>query len=882
MMMPKTTRPDRPYNPLANGQNNTAFTGSNGVPLGGIGAGCVELLPDGRLANFCTNNNRHRNERIETMPGTFFACAASDAETGMLRVLQSESSLPLGREGRTLLLHPDELTYDGCYPQAAMSYTPHQFPLEVSLRAHGTVVPGDLVASSMPAAVFTFTLKNTGPRPVWGSVLFSWENIAGCLHGIFPEGRADIRQVREGERVLGLEFRSPEGCRPNQAGAHAIYIDAPAAAEVTAARYNTWDTGIILAEIEDTGAFSATAWGPTFFSESRYTGALACKVPIAPGATCEVTFTLAWYYPTYRVAESELVGKFIGVCDQGHMYCNHFADVHDVARAALARRREICERIAHWHDAVFSSSLPEWMGRMLLNNLYVLSPDTLWAKNGNYSLMETPYGPMMGTLDQRFYSSISTALFFPELEREELALFAQTKHPEDRGRVYHDLGNLRFDDPKTGTTAKKWTDLNPKFVLMAYRYYLWTNDRATIEALWLYMIDMMAYSRTQDTDGDGLPNNDDRSTTYDDWAFFGANSYASTLWVAALAAFREMARLLGCPADWAPYAELYTKAAQAVESRLWDEELGYYRLYNDDLNPVFTASAGKSAVMVSAANGAVNQGAVPSETMGDHPRINRDCHDGQLVGQWYADMLGLGKLFDEAHIKSAVQQIYQRNATPRGMRKGVTPEGAESANPPSSHWWSEAGQCWPGYEVGHYAALAIYQGEVADALTTVERIYQQVHVDGGMAWNQPLRWNIDSGMTYGWGCDRYMNSPVVWHVYLALTGLLLNRPEKSLTLRPHLLPGDTSMDVPLFTPGNWGRLIMAITPEECQITLTFTAPEPVRMLTLAAGEYTTAQIDGMMTKYTVEETCYGSARELCIRFAEDVHIGVAGMTIVMR
>ena len=54
---------------------------------------------------------------------------------------------------------------------------------------------------------------------------------------------------------------------------------------------------------------------------------------------------------------------------------------------------------------------------------------------------------------------------------------------------------------------------------MAYRNFFWMNDRAELERLWPYMCDMMAYTRSQDSDGDGLPNNEDRSTTYDDWAF---------------------------------------------------------------------------------------------------------------------------------------------------------------------------------------------------------------------------------------------------------------------------------------------------------------------------------------------------------------------------
>jgi non-lysosomal glucosylceramidase len=825
MKLPRYRSP-RPTNPLMNVQNAVAFTGVNGVPLGGIGAGCIELCPDGRLANFTTNNNYARSSRIEFMPGSWLGLAAGDGEQNGFRFLASASNLPLGPTGEKLLLSPSEIRYDGLYPLARVTCARDAFPVEVELLAHGPVVPGDSRTSCMPAATFRFRVTNRREKACWASIVFSWENIAGCLHGLFPDGRTEIRKIEEGGRIAGLEFHPPKVCRENQRGTHVLMVDAPAGAVASLARYNTWDTGALLAAIEDRGVFDADAWDKVWFAGSEHVGALACKVELAAGETKDVTFVLSWFYPDYRVAESERAGRSVGVCDIGHYYSNHYSSAQDVARAALRESSRIVGEIEAWHRSILESSLPQWLGRMLINNLY-LTPATLWGKDGRYSLMETPYGPMMGTLDQRFYSSIATAMFFPDLEKTELRLFAETKHPEDRGRVYHDLGNLRFDDPKTGTTAKKWTDLNPKFVLMALRNYQWSGDRQELESLWPYMKEMMAYTLSQDSDGDGLPNNDDRSTTYDDWAFFGANSYASSLWLASIHAFDAMAKLLGKEADAEPYRAILAKATESFESKLWDEELGYYRLNNDETNPVFKLPEAEreAAARKTMADAAVNQGHVPDRAMGDHPQINRDCHDGQLAGQWYADALGLGAIVKEERIARAVREIARRNAAPHGMRKGVTPDGGESANPPSSAWWSEAGQGWPGYEVAHFAALAIGHGQVDAAMERVRRVYESVHLNAGLAFNQPLRWAVDGGYTYGWGCDRYMNSPAVWWVYWALLGLVLSRPERRIELRPRRLP----MDAPLFAPGNWGR----VRASASRIELSLQKPETFRTIVVS-------------------------------------------------
>ncbi len=872
----------RPTNPLNNIQNAVAFTGHNGVPLGGIGAGCVELLPDGRLANFTTCNNFHRHQRIEFMPGSMFAFAASDGRVKTLRLLQSQSTLPLGQTGRTLLLGDDQIEHEGLYPAARLRYEIDGLPLELTLHAHGYVVPGDLRRSCMPAASFRFSVANLGARPIRATLAFSWENIAGCMHGVFPDGRDRISKIDHDGELVGLRFESPDGCRENQRGSHVIHLDGVEGGEVTAARFNTWEVSPLLGQLEDRGRFDAEAWDRRFSADAEFSGALACSVEVAPGETRDVGFVLAWYFPDFKVGRSELRGKETSVDDQGHQYAAHFDSVDAVAAEAIDCREDTARAIDAWHDSLVHSSLPDWLSYMLINQLSVLTQGTLWARDGRYSLMETPFGPMMGTLDQRFYSSVATALLFPELERTELELFARTKHPADAGRVYHDLGNLRFDDPKTGTTAKNWTDLNPKFVLMTLRNYRWTGDRDELEKLWAYMVDMMRYTASQDTDDDGLPNNEDRSTTYDDWAFFGANSYSSSLWLAALRAFREMAAELGREDDWRPFEPILAKATEQFEARLWDDQLGYYRLYNDDRNPVFdrAAEVTEADASGSLADPSVNQGQVPTEAQADHPKVNRTCHDGQLAGQWYADLLDLGPLVEPARIVSAMRQIAARSATPRGVHKGISPEGDESPNPPSSRWWSEAGQGWPGYEAGHFAALAIHEGLVDEGLTALRRVYDEVHERAAQSWNWPLRWNLESGGSYGWGCDRYMNAPSIWFACLALAGVLLDRPNEALALRPRMLPGREVLDLPVFTPGNRGRLCVEERAEGRRIVLSFEMPEPLRALTLELGRFRRFDIRRPEVSYETQDVSVaGRGDERRVVFAEPVTIDAEGLVV---
>lgn len=826
----------RPSSPLPTLQNTIALTGTNGVPLGGIGAGCLDMLPDGRLANFCMMNNWHRQERIETMPGSFLAVAIDDGHASSVHLLQSASTLPLGLAAPNLLLRPEAISYYGLYPSARLGYDLPNPSLQLEMHARGPVVPGDPELAALPAALFTVSLKNRGVRTMRVCVGFSWENIAGCTHGVFPDGRDRMELLRSGKAVVGIRFPSPPGAHPNQAGEHVLQVAGPPGSVASAARYNTWDAGIILSRMQDDHGFTSTQWENPYGEPGRTAAMLACSVTLEPGGTAEVTFALAWHYPRHVAEKSYRNDREWPPGVIGHRYSKRFRDAGAVADQVLEWRGRLDDAITAWHRRLLDSSLPGWLAHMAINSLYVLSPCTLWAEDGRFALMETPYGPMMGTLDQRFYSSVATALFFPELERSELAMFGQAVNPLDHGRVYHDLGNLRLDIPLTGTTTKRWTDLNPKYVLMAIRNARWTGDRLALEQQWEGICAMMAYTISQDTDGDGIPDNEDRSTTYDDWAFFGASSYVAVIWLAALAAFREAADWLDRPQDWAPYQQVEERARISVEQRLWDAKYGHYRLYNDDRNPVFSGGAKRTRSQMSEpSSGAVNQGRTPDVAMDDHPEICRDCHDGQLAGQWYADLLGLGDLLDPQRIDSAIEQIFKRNSASHGLRKGVDIHGHESANPMSSGWWSEAGMSWPGYEVAHFSALAIHRGRTTEGLAALERIYRSVYERARLTWNQPLRWDPDTGTTYGWGCDRYMNSPAVWHAILALVGVFIDRDHRRIRIAPRMAMTRES-HLPVFSTGNWGTLTIRPQHGGRCLELRLSRPEPVVEILVEAGD----------------------------------------------
>lgn len=80
-----------------------------------------------------------------------------------------------------------------------------------------------------------------------------------------------------------------------------------------------------------------------------------------------------------------------------------------------------------------------------------------------------------------------------------------------------------------------------------------------------------------DRDGDGLIENDGQADqTYDSWVMHGPSAYCCSLWVAALAAMAEIARILDDTFERTKFEDALAKAKKALYEKLWN---GAYRLY---------------------------------------------------------------------------------------------------------------------------------------------------------------------------------------------------------------------------------------------------------------------------------------------------------------
>lgn len=130
-----------------------------GIPLGGIGTGCLDLGTD-RTFGYCSIFNSHVPRR-GPLKQPFLGLHVA----GQTWVLTTQEMA--GVENAS------EIHYWGHYPVADSEYETTA-PVSIGLRAWSLFIPGDTVISNTPAAVFEVCLRNITRSAQQGTLVFSF------------------------------------------------------------------------------------------------------------------------------------------------------------------------------------------------------------------------------------------------------------------------------------------------------------------------------------------------------------------------------------------------------------------------------------------------------------------------------------------------------------------------------------------------------------------------------------------------------------------------------------------------------------------------------------------------------------------------------------
>ncbi|GLT68595.1 hypothetical protein SLA2020_408090 [Shorea laevis] len=361
---------------------------SLGVPLGGMGSGSISRGFRGEFRQF------------QITPGS---CDASPVMANQFSIFISRDG---GNKKYASVLAPGQheglgkandhgisswdwnlsgqhSTYHALFPRAWTIYDGEPDPdLKVSCRQISPFIPHNYKDSSLPTAVFVYTLVNTGKERAKVSLLFTWANSIG--------GISDLSGDHVNEPFIGEDGVSGVLLHHKTTKANPPVTFAVAACETQNVNVTVLPcfglsegSSVTAKEMWSTmmrdGQFDCANFncGPSMPSSPGETvcAAVSASAWVEPHGKCTVAFALAWSSPKIKFLKGSIYNrryaKFYGTSERAALHL-----VHD----ALTNYKRWEEEIEKWQSPILKDErLPEWYKFTLFNELYFLvAGGTVW------------------------------------------------------------------------------------------------------------------------------------------------------------------------------------------------------------------------------------------------------------------------------------------------------------------------------------------------------------------------------------------------------------------------------------------------------------------------------------------------------------------------
>jgi hypothetical protein len=409
--------------------------------------------------------------------------------------------------------------------------------------------------------------------------------------------------------------------------------------------------------------------------------------------------------------------------------------------ANYGQHRSLTENFAR---TLCDTTLGDPMAFAWSSQLSTLVFNTWWSKGGDYAIWEGLGCCGLSTTDVDYQGSFPVVALFPELKLSQMQRIITRQN--QLGQVPHNYAG-NFDDVDPGGFAR--VDMNPQFVMMVLRDYLWTGDRDYLASMWPHVLRAMTFTQSLDSDGDGLPDRDTGFQSYDQWRMRGTPSYIASLWIGALNAAVALAQAVGKTEQSDSWKATLLQASASFDRMLFNGD--YYSLWAD--------------------------GKLRDEL----------CMTDQVSGEWFAHLIGLPSSLSKVNLQRALASIFRNNFNPEfGVHNATAPRRGPELLTLNN---LQAGGVWSGIEFA-FASLLMDHGHYNDGVQIVEAIHRR-HLRAGQPWN-----HVECGGHY----SRAMSS---WATMLAAAGFKPDRPNKSLTLIP-VAPG--GFRIPWVTASGFGTL----------------------------------------------------------------------------
>lgn len=799
-------------------RNTSVF---RGFPMGSIGTGGFGIDTTGGFVDLRINNNWMNP--VKLAKGSFWAISCLQNNRRSSRILRK--SLPSGKDYQNIQPIKDVLFW-GNFPFFKQEFL-DEFPVHVLVEGFSPLISHNIKDSSLPAAVFYVDLQNLSNAPVETSFLFSWENILGCggtgntgmrlragrLAGAkgrltYDDRRRNAQEWIQTGNLHGLNFYTnqqwqEQSHRCGVLGRYLLLVEnQPDLTISTASQWNATETRPRLIEqFTRSGNISFARSASKKKAYRHPAGAICINTFLRQRETRRITFFLIWWTPNH-VTEKDVVKKARSRKHQGvrvgHYYENHFNTPEALAGYLEKEHRRLYDETYELHKLLEKTTLPNWIRRSLINSASAMICNTVLPKNGYlYTIKgmdwEWLFGGLTGAIDQRLSSLPYSSTFFTELDRREVDLIRRLNRA---GIVPYGSGNcdLALDTAEVPygwpmripriPKAEQRPDLILSCILQIYRLYRITGNQDWLTECWPDLLKMLAvlgkWSKA------GLPEG---GSTFNAFSFRGAFIYTAGLYLAALNALIELAKVLDS-SKVEEIQQLRKSALERIDAVLWNSTAGYYR-----------STEKRNTAFISA-----------------------------LAGDWFARYAGLQPVFPLERVRSHLDFVYRSLLHDRDGVSGDSAypyaETAPNGKPVENRLIGihrMSAYAW--LVISYFGLEAIYADKMAEGLKTIQILFDRI-------WQSGWPWSADQ---FGNAGAAMMTSPVIWALPAALSGAVLDRPRETLAFSPRRFPETDHQITPLFFPSFWGLLELDWLSRKglCTITHKFEKPIKIKRLIIS-------------------------------------------------
>jgi uncharacterized protein (DUF608 family) len=773
-------------------------------PLGGIGSGGFSISGSGRLIDWSLRNR----PALQSYNGySHFAIKAEkDGALVDARVLNGPYDLnPAGAPGMRKMFdgfghganrqtlvgvpHFRNVDFYGRFPTADLVFSDERFPGGVRMTAFSPFIPHEDRDSSMPVAMLEFEIVNTSTEALTYTLGGTLGNYGA------NSGRNSFRQA-DGISAMHLTSDDPD-IKETERGDLSIATDAELVEHTDYHFRGQWfdDLAVYWKEFARPGPLPTRHYDMPrtrhmYFQPEHTT--LGAKVTVPSGERRTVRFAIAWNFPKGDVYWAWRPKPDGVIPDRPtpswtNYYATQWADSLATATDALSRWDELKRRTLAFRDGLFGSTLPAEVKDAASSTLALLRTATvirleggeLWAWEGQH----TADGSCEGTCTHVWNYQQALAHLFPAIERT----LRETEF------TYNML-------PSGGLTFRQKLPLGNGFdiigpcadghfgaVIKTFRDWKLSGDTDWLRRYWPRVKRAIEYAWSDDNpdrwdpEQSGILSGRQHQTL--DMELFGPNSWLGSMYVAALLATSEMAAVIGDDELAAKTARMGEAGAAYINQELFNGRWFVQKIDLSDKSVLTPFDVGRAAGVLADSFMDVYW----SDEFGEIKyQMGEGCISDQILGQWHAEVAGIGRFLDKGRIETALRSVYTNNFRPSladhfnpcrnyafedegGLLIATYPEGIRQPMVAAPY----AEEVWTGIEYMS-ASHMIMHGLVKEGLDIVRAARDRHDGSARNPWN-----DIECG-------SYYARSMSAWQLVNACSGLEADFVAGTLSFAPKL------------------------------------------------------------------------------------------------